>query len=98
MMLKNSKDTKNKRSRIYFDSIKSRIPKLVTTEELKDRKKVLEEKKAKGGNNLILRKGSGNLAAAIGLYKSGQDLEKLAVVKRITDTLSRELKFGALSV
>ena len=45
----------------------------------------------------MVRKGSGNLAAAIGLYKSGQDIEKLAIVKRITDTLSRELKLGALS-
>ena len=98
MLNKNAKDSKQKRSRIYFDSIKSKVPKLETTEELKDRRKVLEEKKAKGGNNLIIRKGSGNLAAAIGLYKSGQDLEKLAVVKRITVSLSREFKFGALSV
>ena len=89
-----NEEAKPLRGRIYFDSIKSKIPKLVTTEELKKRKKVLEEKKAKGGKNVIVRKGSGNLAAAIGLYKSGQDLEKLAVVKRITDTFVRELKHG----
>ena len=87
-------EKKGKPGRIYFDSIKSKIPKLVTTEELKKRKKVLDEKKAQGGNNVIVRKGSGNLAAAIGLYKSGQDLEKLAVVKRITDTFAREFKHG----
>lgn len=49
-----------------------------------------------GKKNHVLRKGSGNLAAAIGLYKSGQDLAKLAIVKRITDSLSRELKLNAL--
>ena len=62
---------KQQRGRIYFDSIKSKVPKLVSTEELKKRKKQLEEQKAKGGKNVIVRRGSGNLAAAIGLYKSG---------------------------
>ena len=57
----------------------------------------MEEAEAKGGKKLVVRKGSGNLAAAIGLYKSGQDIEKLVVVKRIADALTRELKMEALS-
>lgn len=38
------------------------------------------------------RRGSGNLAAAIGLYKSGQDIEKLVAVRRLTQA-SRKTSF-----
>ena len=48
-------EAKMLRGRIYFDSIKSKIPKLGTTEELKKRQKVFEEKKAKGGKNSVVR-------------------------------------------
>ena len=64
------------KSKIYFASIKFKVPKLEKTEEqmkrIKQVDKLNEKSQQKGG-----RRGSGNLACAIGLYKSGHDLEKL---------------------
>ena len=36
-------EVRHKRGRIYFDSIKSKVPKLVQTEELRKRKQHLEQ-------------------------------------------------------
>ena len=44
-----------------------------------------------GNENQItttMRKGSGNLAAAIGLYKSGVDLTKLRTVRNLVEQMA----------
>lgn len=82
------KEEKEERGRIYFGSIKAKVPNLEQTEQLLKRRKKIEDKakdEQKGG-----RRGSGNLACAIGLYKSGQDLAKLVSFKRLTTSIKRK--------
>lgn len=64
------------REKFYYNSIKNRVPKPKKTEQALKR----ELKMQQGG--YLKAKGSGNLAKAIGLYKSGVNIEQLANIRK----------------
>ena len=66
--------------KIYFGSIKSKVPNLYQT----DQQKVRRSKLPMNDQHVTKRRESGNLASAIGLYKSGFDIEKLKMVKQVS--------------
>ena len=62
------------KGKIYFGSIKNRVPKMHKTQAQISRKKKMANMNASQTTDEVIntkRRGSGNLAAAIGLYKSG---------------------------
>ena len=100
---RNEKATeKNQKGKIYFASIKSKVPKLEQTAELLNRKnKIMQHSNSQATSSVTgtnrgasstkptnHRRESGNLASAIGLYKSGQDLSTLTVLKKYSHQLS----------